>query len=69
MNLFLGSGPFKCIIPSSVSYFRYIDILFIYLQHLNSYSITDRLNNVEPSKKFTCGLECSPMLVTEPNVV
>ena len=42
--------PFKYIIPNAASYFIYIeDILLIYLQDLDLYSITDRLNNVEPS--------------------
>ena len=50
---FLESGPFKYIIPNTAHYFRYInDILLIYLQDLDLQSITDRLNNVEPSIKF-----------------
>ena len=55
---FLESGPFKYIIPNTARYFRYIDdILLIYLQYLDLHSITDRLNNVEPSIKFTYELE------------
>ena len=51
---FLESGPFKHIIPNTAHYFRYIDdILFIYPQDLDLNSITDKLNNVEPSLKFT----------------
>ena len=51
---FLESGPFKYIIPNTASYFRCIDdILLIYPQDLDLHSITDRLNNVEPSLKFT----------------
>ena len=46
-------GPFKCIISNTACYFRYIDdILLIYPQ-----SITDRLNNVKPSIKFTYEIE------------
>ena len=55
---FLKSGPFEYIIPSSASYFRYIDdILLSYPQDLDLNSITDRLNNVEPSIRFTCEFE------------
>ena len=55
---FLESGPFKHIIPNTAHYFRYIDdILFIYPQDLDLNSITDKLNNVEPSLKFTHELE------------
>ena len=55
---FLESGSFKHIIPNTAHYFRYIDdILFIYPQDLDSNSITDKLNNVEPSLKFTHELE------------
>ena len=55
---FLQSGPFKHIIPNTAHYFRYIDdILFIYPQDLELNSITDKLNNVEPSLKFTHELE------------
>ena len=55
---FLESGPFKYIIPNTTHYFRYIDdILLIYPQDLDLHSITDRLNNVEPSIKFTYELE------------
>ena len=51
---FLESGLFKYIIPNAACYFRYIDdILLIYPQDLDFHSITDRLNNVEPSIKFT----------------
>ena len=54
---FLESSPFKCIIPNTAHYFRYIDdIQLIYPQSLDLHNITDRLNNVEPSIKFTCEL-------------
>ena len=59
---FLESGPFKYIIPNTVCYFRYIDILLIYPQDLYLHSITDRLNNVEPSIKFTYELESNNTL-------
>ena len=52
------SGPFKYIILNTARYFRYIDdILLIYPQDLDLRSITDRLNNVEPSIKFIHELE------------
>ena len=55
---FLESDPFKYIIPNTVCYFRYIDdLVLIYSQDLDLHSITDRLNNVEPSIKFTYKLE------------
>ena len=55
---FLESGPFRYIIPNTARYFRYIDdILHIYPQNLDLHSITKRLNNVEPSIKFTYELE------------
>ena len=54
---FSESGPFKYIIPNTVHYFRYIDDILIYPQDLDLHSITDRLNNVEPSIKFTYELE------------
>ena len=55
---FLESGPFYYIIPNTAHYFRYIDdILLIYPQDLNFLSITGRLNNVEPSLKFTYKIE------------
>ena len=55
---FLEFGPFRYIIPNSASYFRYIDdILFIQLQDININSIIDRLDNVEPSMRFTCELK------------
>ena len=57
---FLESGPFKYIIPNTVCYFRYKDnILLIYPQGLDLHSITGKLNNVEPSIKFTYELESS----------
>ena len=44
-------------------YFRYTDdILLIYPQDLDLHSITDRLNNVEPSIKFTYELESNSTL-------
>ena len=52
---FLESGPFKYIISNTPHYFRYIDD--IYPHDLNLHSITDKLNNVEPSLKFTYELE------------
>ena len=55
---FLKSGPFKYIIPNTAHYFRYIDdILLIYPQDLDLHNITDKLNNAEPSLKFTYELE------------
>ena len=55
---FIESGPFKYIILNTARYFGYIDnILLIYTQDLYLHSITDRLNNVEPSIKFTYELE------------
>ena len=55
---FLESDPFKYIIPNTAHDFRYIDdILLIYPQDLDLHSITNRLNNVEPSIKFTYELE------------
>ena len=55
---FLESGHFKYIIPNTAYYFRYIDdILLICPQNLELHSITDRLNNVEPSLKFIYELE------------
>ena len=55
---FLESGPFRYIIPNTARNFSYIDdILLIYPQDLYLHSITDRLNNVEPSIRFTYELE------------
>ena len=60
---FLESGPFKYIIPNTAHYFRYIDdILLTYAQDLDLFSITDRLNNVERSLKFTYELEYNSTL-------
>ena len=60
---FLESGPFKYIIPSNSNYFRDIDdILLIYPQELNWIKITDRLNNIEPSIKFSHELESNNFL-------
>ena len=60
---FLASGPFKFIIPNTARYFRYIDdILLIYPRDLDLHSITDRLNNVKPSIKFTYELESNSTL-------
>ena len=60
---FLESGPFNYIIPNTTRYFRYIDdILLIYTQDLDLHSITDRLNNVEHSIKFTYELESNSTL-------
>ena len=60
---FVESGSFKYIIPNTAHYFRYIDdILLIYPQDLDFHSITDRLNNVEPSIKFTYELEYNSTL-------
>ena len=54
----LEFSPFKYIIPNTAHYFRYVDnILLIYPQDLDFHSITDKLNNVEPSIKFTYELE------------
>ena len=55
---FLELSPFKLIILNSARYFRYIDnILRTYSQDLDLHSITDGLNNEEPSIKFTYDLE------------
>ena len=55
---FLESGPFKYIIPSSASFFRYIDaISLIYPQDIDLNCITDRRDDVESSIKFTCEFE------------
>ena len=60
---FLESGPFKYTIPITAHNFRYIDdILLIYPQDLDLHSITDRLNNVEPSIKFRFELEYNSTL-------
>ena len=60
---FFESSPFKYIIPNTAHYFRYIDdILLIYPQDLDLHSITDRLNYVEPSIKFTYELESNSTL-------
>ena len=60
---FLESGPFSHIILSNTSYFSYRDdILLIYPQDLNLDRITNRLNNVEPSTKFTYELESNNTL-------
>ena len=60
---FFESGPFKYIPPNIAHYFRYIDnILLIYPQDLDLHSITDRLNNVKPSKKFKYELEYNSTL-------
>ena len=60
---FLESGPFKYIWPNTARYFRYIDdILLIWPQDLELHSITDRLDNVEPSIKFTYKLESNSNL-------
>ena len=54
----LESGSFKYIIPNTGHFFRYIDdILLVYSQDLDLYSFNDRLNNVEPSIKFTYEFE------------
>lgn len=60
---FLESGPFKYIIPDDTHYFLYIDdILFIYPQKHDLNKITDRLNRVEPTIKFTHELESNNSL-------
>ena len=60
---FLKSGPFKYIIPNTARYFRYIDdILLIYPHDLDLHSISDRLNHVEPSMKFTYELKSNSTL-------
>ena len=60
---FLESGPFTYIIPNNASYFRYIDdILLIHPQDLDLNSITDWLNNVDLSIKFTWELESNNTL-------
>ena len=60
---FLESCPFKYIIPNTACYFRYIDdTLLIYPQDLDLHSITEKLNNVELSIKFTYELESNSTL-------
>ena len=59
LTIFVRICPrLKYIIPNTAHYFRYIDdVLLIYPQDLELHSITDKLNNVEPSLKFTYELE------------
>ena len=55
---FLESGPFQYILPNNSNFFRYIDdMLFIYPKNCNLSYIIDKLNDVEPSIKFTHELE------------
>ena len=55
--------PIKHIIHSNNSYFTYInDILLIYHRYNNFNRITERLNNVEASIKFTRELESNNTL-------
>ena len=63
---FLESCPFKYIFASIAIYFRYIDNnLLIYPVDLNLNKITDRLNNIETSIKFTYELESNNMTFLE----
>ena len=58
---FLESGPFTYIFPNTAHYFRNRRHP-TYPQDLYLHSITDRLNNVEPSIKFTYELESNNTL-------
>ena len=60
---FFEFGPFKYIIPSNSNYFRYIDnILLIYPQEFDLVKITDGLNKIEQTLKFTHELETNNSL-------
>ena len=51
---FLESGPFSYILPKTTTYFRYIDdALIIYPRQTNLENLVTRLNDVEPTIKFT----------------
>ena len=55
---FLESGPFKKILPKTSTYLRYIDdVLIIYPRRTKLEELVNKLNNVEPSIKFTYELE------------
>ena len=55
---FLEAGPFKRIIPSDATYYRYIDdALLIYPNHINISTLTNKLNSIERTIKFTHELE------------
>ena len=63
MYIFIYMALFKYTISYSASFFRYIeDILLIYPQDLDLYSITDSQNKVKPCIKFTCVLESNNTL-------
>ena len=60
---FLEHDPFKYIIPNTARYLRYIDdILLVNPQDFDLHSISDRLNYVEHSIKFTYELESNSTL-------
>ena len=51
---FLESGPFQYILPKNSHYYRYIDdALFIYPQNIDLPNLVHRLNDIEPTIKFT----------------
>ena len=56
-NLFmetLEAGPFKDIIPNTITYLRYVDdILIISPRRFDLKSLQEKLNSVEPSIQFT----------------
>ena len=55
---FLESKPFKYILPNDIHFFRYIDnILIIYPNKYNIETITNKLNNIEPTIKLIPELE------------
>ena len=55
---FLQSEVFKYIPPNDIHFFRYIDdILIIYANKYNIETITNKLNNIEPTIKLTHELE------------
>ena len=60
---FLESGPFEYRILRNSNYFRYVNnILLIYSQEFDLVKITDQLNKVEPTIKFTHELETNNSL-------
>ena len=60
---FPETSPFKYIILINSNYLRFIDdILLIYSEEHNLIKITDRLNKIEPTIKFTHELETNNYL-------
>ena len=55
---FLESGSFNKILPRTATYLRYIDdVLLLYPRRTKLEELVNKLNNVEPSIKFTYELE------------